>query len=75
MCYIFFVTEPDKRGRGRPKKPGGPAPTPVRTLRIGELWDEAEKIAEARKDKMADIVRPSVERALKRYISQHRSEA
>jgi hypothetical protein len=39
---------------------------------VGELWDEAERIAKARRENMSDIVKPSVERALKRYISQHR---
>lgn len=43
-------------------------------MRIGGLWDEAEKIAEARGDNMTEIVKPSVERALQRYIRQHQGE-
>jgi hypothetical protein len=64
------VTE-EKRGRGRPKTTGT---TPSRHIRIGPLWDAAKAIAERRHEDMSDIVRPDIERALKRYIKQHRDE-
>lgn len=67
MCYIYSVTE-EKRGRGRPKTTGT---TPSRHIRIGALWDQAKAIAEARGEDMTDIVKPDIERALKRYIKKH----
>jgi hypothetical protein len=69
MCYAFYVTE-EKRGRGRPKTTGT---TPSRHIRIGTLWDEAEAIAKSREDNMSDILRPGIERDLKRYIKLHRT--
>lgn len=60
------MTEPKRRGR--PAKPGGP--TPVRTLRCGDNWDEAERIAKARGENMAAVV----DRQLASYIRRHRSE-
>lgn len=71
MCYSFVVTEETKRSRGRPST----GVTPIRHLRVGALWDEAEAIAKRRNETMTDIVKPSVERALKRYINQHQGEA
>jgi hypothetical protein len=59
----------EKRGRGRPKTTGT---TPSRHIRIGTLWDTAKAIAESRKEDMSDILRPGIERDLKRYIKLHR---
>ena len=40
-CYLYVVTEP--RGRGRPAT----GRDPVRTIRMGALWDEARAAAKA----------------------------
>lgn len=48
--------------------------TPKRNLRVGEIWDEAEAIAKARGETMSDVVKPMIERGLRRYINQHRDE-
>jgi hypothetical protein len=69
MCYGISVTE-EKRGRGRPKTTGT---TPSRHIRIGALWDDAKSIAESRHEDMSDILRPGIERDLKRYIKLHRA--
>ncbi len=55
------------------KKVGRPATgqTPVRTLRLGALWDEAKTIADRRGDKMTAII----EEALRRYIRRHQGES
>jgi hypothetical protein len=42
--------------------------TPVRTVRIGPVWDEALAIAKERGDRMPVII----EAALRRYIARHR---
>lgn len=70
VWYIFAVTEDEKRRRGRPAT----GVTPKRNLRIGEVWDEAEAIAKARGERISDVVRPIIERGLKRYIKQHRGD-
>lgn len=70
MWYIFAMTEDEKRRRGRPAT----GVTPKRNLRIGAVWDEAEEIASARGEKISDVVRPIIERGLKRYIKQHQDE-
>lgn len=51
------------------RRPGRPATgqTPVRTLRLGPVWDEAKAIADERGDKMAIVI----EEALRRYIRRH----
>lgn len=59
------MEEVPKRGRGRPVTTGV---TPKRNIRIGDLWDRAEVIARRRDETMTDIVKPAVERALRRYI-------
>jgi hypothetical protein len=64
------VTDGQKRRRGRPAT----GVTPKRNLRIGAVWDEAEQVAHARGEKISDVVRPIIERGLKRYIRQHRAE-
>lgn len=52
-----------------PRKVGRPATgqTPVRTLRLGSIWDEAKAIADQRGEKMTAVV----EDALRRYIKRH----
>ena len=65
------MTEDEKRRRGRPAT----GVTPKRNLRIGAVWDEAEKIAHARGETISDVVKPIIERGLKRYIKQHKREA
>lgn len=44
--------------------------TPVRTVRIGPVWDEALALMHERGDKMPHVI----ETALKRYIARHRTE-
>lgn len=62
MCYRKVVTEPRKRGR--PPKPEGPLQ--VRTIRIGDTWDDARAAAEANGESFAAFV----ERALKAEIKK-----
>jgi hypothetical protein len=61
------MTEPKRRGR--PPKPGGE--TPVRTARVGNVWDEAAVIAKARGENMAGVL----DRLLTSYVRRHRAEA
>jgi hypothetical protein len=62
--------EAEKRPRGRPRT----GITPKRNIRYGALWDEAEKIAKARKETMTEVVTPILDRGLRRYIGKHRLE-
>jgi len=55
----------EKRGPGRPAT----GQVPVRTVRIGPVWDEAYALAKERGDRMPDVI----EAALKRYIARHRT--
>lgn len=54
-----------------PRRPGRPATgqVPVRTVRIGPVWDQAHEIAKARGERFSDVV----ETALARYVARHRS--
>jgi hypothetical protein len=52
------------RPRGRPRT----GVTPKRNIRVGALWDEAQAIAASRGDSMTEVVKPAIERALRRYI-------
>lgn len=58
LCYIYCM--------GRPPKPEGQ--TPVRTVRIGNVWDEAKAIAEERGEKLPAVI----DAALRRYVARHR---
>jgi hypothetical protein len=58
------VTEPNKVGRPATGQ------TPVRTVRIGPVWDDALALMKERGDKMPHII----EAALKRYIARHRHD-
>jgi hypothetical protein len=53
-----------------PRRPGRPATgqVPVRTVRVGHVWDQAHEIAKARRERFADVV----ESALSRYVARHR---
>lgn len=53
------------RGMG---KQGSPGPTTHRTVRIGNLWTSAQKIAAIREETMTDVV----ERGLRNYVARHR---
>lgn len=48
--------------------------TPKRNIRVGDIWDEAEAIAKTRGETMTEIVKPIIERGLKRYIKEHGSD-
>lgn len=53
-------------------KPGRPATgqTPVRTLRMGPVWDEARAVAKERGENLRDVI----ERYLRRYIAAHKGK-
>lgn len=54
------------------KKPGYPAPMPVRGIRIpDQLWQDALAIATTRGDNLSAIVRD----ALARYVTRHTPKA
>lgn len=61
MCYVYSVTEPRRAGRPATGQ------TPVRTLRIGAIWDQARAIADARGEKLTAVI----EDALRRYVRRH----
>jgi hypothetical protein len=52
------------------RRPGRPATgqTKPRSVRVGDVWDEAHAIALGRGDKFAEII----EAALRRYVQRHR---
>lgn len=56
----------ETRGVGRPAT----GQTPVRTMRIGGIWDEAKAIADRRGEKMTAVV----EEALRRYVRKHATD-
>jgi hypothetical protein len=55
-----------------PRRRGRPATgvTPKRNIRIGNVWDEAAAIAEARGETMTAVV----EAELRRYVKRHRPQ-
>lgn len=53
-----------KRGPGRPAT----GQVPVRTVRVGAVWDEAHEIAKVRGEKFSDVIAA----LLKRYVARHR---
>jgi hypothetical protein len=59
--------ETPKRGRGRPRTTGT---TPKRNIRVGQTWDDAEKIAKASGETMTALVT----RLLENYVRQHKGE-
>jgi hypothetical protein len=58
-----------KRRRGRPVTPTGTPP--VRTVRVGPIWDEAVIIAASRGETVADVIR----RTLANYVRRHHSSS
>lgn len=56
----------ESRGPGRPAT----GQTPVRTMRVGSIWDQAKAIADARGEKMTAVV----EDALRRYVRRHTTD-
>lgn len=59
-----MTDEQPKRSPGRPAT----GQTPVRTIRIGPVWDEAKEYAEDRGETMTAVV----EAALRRYVQRAR---
>lgn len=58
------------RRPGRPPKPGGPAPTPLRNVRIPDtLWTAAKETAERRGETVSSVITA----ALERYVARHRT--
>lgn len=60
-----LVMEP-KRRRGRPAT----GSDPVRTVRVGPVWDEARATAKRRGESLATIITT----ALARYVARHRED-
>ena len=57
----------EKRGPGRPAT----GHDPVRTIRMGAIWAEANALAKSRNERLSDVI----EQALKRYVARHRGES
>jgi len=57
---------PEKRGPGRPAT----GHDPVRTVRLGPIWDDARALAKQRGERLSDVI----EVALKRYVARHHAE-
>jgi hypothetical protein len=55
-----------KRGPGRPAT----GQVPVRTIRIGDVWTEAQAVAKAEGKKFSDVV----DELLKRYVARHKGK-
>ena len=62
MIQSRAMDDQPKRGRGRPAT----GQTPVRTIRVGEVWDQAQKVARARGESMATVVADCLRRYVKR---------
>jgi len=60
------MNEQEKRGRGRPAT----GVTAKRNIRVGQPWDDAEKIASAHGETMTMLVT----RLLENYVRRHKSE-
>lgn len=56
-----------KRGPGRPAT----GHNPVRTIRMGDIWTEANELAKSRNERLADVI----EQALKRYVARHQGRS
>ena len=41
---------------------------PVRTVRVGPIWDEAKAVAEEQGEKFSDVI----DTLLKRYVARHK---
>lgn len=52
----------EKRARGRPAT----GITPKRNIRVGAIWDEAEKVAKRRQETMTVFVIRAIEREVQR---------
>jgi len=66
LWYIkCMMEETEPKRRGRPAT----GQTPKRNIRIGTVWDDAEKIAVKRGEKMTQVV----EAELRRYVQRHRA--
>ena len=63
-CDTFLGMEQVKKGPGRPAT----GQVPVRTVRVGAIWDEAYALAKNRGDRMPDLI----EQALRRYVARHK---
>jgi hypothetical protein len=59
-------TPPPRRGR----PPTGQ--TPVRTVRIGAVWDQAHAVAKDRKESLAEVIAAALHRYVARYGSEPR---
>lgn len=63
---VRLSTVEEKRPRGRPRT----GVTPKRNVRIGQVWDDAARIAAARGETMTAVI----DRLLQRYVARHRGE-
>jgi hypothetical protein len=41
--------------------------TPRRSIRVGDLWEEAQQVATRREENLSDIIR----QALEKYVNEH----
>jgi hypothetical protein len=57
-------TPPVRRPRGRPRTTGE---TAVRSVRIGQVWDEAAAVARTRGETLTAVIT----RALRAYVKRH----
>ena len=68
ICDTFFVMEEteqtSRRGPGRPAT----GQVPVRTVRVGPVWEEAQAVAKAEGKKFSDVI----DELLKRYVARHK---
>jgi hypothetical protein len=57
---------------GPMSRPGRPATgeTPMRSFRMGPVWDEARTVAKERNENLRDVI----ERYLRRYIAAHKGK-
>lgn len=60
----------DDTPKRRPGRPVTTGTSPVRTIRVGQVWEQAAAIAAARGESLPDVVR----RSLERYVARHRRE-
>lgn len=65
MCYGHRVETPKNKG-GRPAT----GHSPTRSMRIGQVWDDAKTIAEKRGDSLNGVIT----RALEMYVELHKRE-
>lgn len=73
-CAVFLAHRLNlRRPRGRPRKPEGE--TPSRSIRVGDVWDDAKAAAEADGEKFAAFVERALRLELARRKRRQRRQA